>query len=149
MTNTFLKKLYKSNKIDLVQPNENIKDAYLNKSDDYLDTAKLCVDNDKLEQSVSMSYYSMYYSVLALLFNTGIKSEVHTASILILNKVYGLDDSKISFAKTERVDKQYFIDFSIAKEESEELIEMVLRNKGIQIVSNQLPKSKRWRKRKR
>ena len=40
-------------------------------------------------------------------------------------------------------------DLVIQFDQSEELIEMVLRNKGIQIVSNQFPKSKRWRKRKR
>jgi len=40
--------------------------------------------NKKLEEAVSMAYYSMYYSLLALLFRVGIKSENHTASIFLL-----------------------------------------------------------------
>lgn len=40
-------------------------------------------------------------------------------------------------------------DLSLQFDQTEELIEMVLRNKGIPIVSNELPKSKRWRRRKR
>ncbi len=40
-------------------------------------------------------------------------------------------------------------DLAVQFDQTEELIEMVLRNKGIQIVSNELPKQKYWRKRKR
>ncbi len=40
-------------------------------------------------------------------------------------------------------------DLALQFDQFEELIEMVLRNKGIQLAANEMPKSKRWRRRKR
>jgi len=40
-------------------------------------------------------------------------------------------------------------ELALQLDQSEELIEMVLRNKGIRIVANEMPKSKFWRRRKR
>jgi len=40
-------------------------------------------------------------------------------------------------------------DLALQFDQSEDLIEMVLRNKGIQIVTNELPRFKRWRRQKR
>ncbi len=40
------------------------KTAYLKKSESNLTSARLQFDNDLFEQSVSMAYYSMYYSVM-------------------------------------------------------------------------------------
>jgi uncharacterized protein (UPF0332 family) len=56
-----------------------------------------------------MAYYSMYYSVLALFFATGIKCENHTAALILLDDVFGIDRSAIESAKTERIDKQYYV----------------------------------------
>ena len=73
----FLEKLREEGKLKLVEPSEEVKQAYLRKSASYLDSAKLLLENEKLEEAVSMAYYSMYYSLLALLFKVGIKSENH------------------------------------------------------------------------
>ncbi len=53
----------------------------------------------------------MYNILLALLFKTGIKSENHNASIILLNLLFGERDlyNKISNAKKERIDKQYYV----------------------------------------
>jgi 3-deoxy-D-arabino-heptulosonate 7-phosphate (DAHP) synthase len=40
-------------------------------------------------------------------------------------------------------------DLALQFDQTEELIEMILRNRGVSIVSNEIPKSKRWRKRTR
>ncbi len=94
----------------LVEPSEEVKNAYLTKS--------------KLEEAISMAYYSMYYSLLALLFKVGIKSENHTASIILMKLLFGLDNSEIMKAKKERIDKQYYVDFEIAESDVEELIKI-------------------------
>jgi len=119
----FLAKLKGEGKLKAVEPSEEVKEAYLTKSESNLSSAKLLLENDKLEESVYLAYYSMYNSLLALLFWVGIKSENHSASIILLRKVFDIDNPDISFAKRERVDKQYYVDFHVTKEDVEELIE--------------------------
>lgn len=108
----FLSKLKEEGKLELVEPSEEICSAYLEKASNCLKSAKLLLENELLENSVSMSYYAMYNSVTALLFKSGIKCENHTGAILILNKAFGRTDlfRVISSAKKERIDKQYYVD---------------------------------------
>ncbi|OYT37793.1 DNA-binding protein [Candidatus Pacearchaeota archaeon ex4484_31] len=87
-----------------------------------LESAKILLKNKKLEEAISMAYYSMYYSLLALLFRVGIKSENHTVSIILLKELFGLDNSEILEAKEERIDKQYYVDFKIAEEDVKQMI---------------------------
>ena len=63
-----------------------MKTAYRKKAESHLVSARLLLDNDLFEQSVSMAYYSMYYSVMALFFASGIKCENHTAAIVLLKE---------------------------------------------------------------
>ena len=105
----FLKKLYNDKDLQLVAPNDVVKAAYLKKSESFLASAKLLRDNERFEESVSLTYYSMYYSVLALFFATGIKCENHSAAIILLDEIFGIDNSAIKSAKSERIDKQYYV----------------------------------------
>lgn len=118
----FFIKLHQEGKLQLVEPSQEITASYLKKSDSHIESAKLLLNNDRLEEGVSLTYYSMYYSVLALFFRAGIKCENHSASIILLKELFNIDNMIISYAKKERIDKQYYVDFSIAKEEVEELI---------------------------
>lgn len=88
---SFLVKLYKKGVIKVVAPSDEIRDSYFSKSESYLDSAKILIKENKLEETVSLLYYSMYYSLLGLLFEIGIKSENHTASIELLSSVFGID----------------------------------------------------------
>ena len=118
----FLTKLKKEGKLNLVEPSEEIKQSYLEKSESNLVSAKILLENNRLEESVTLAYYSMYHSLVALLFKSGIKSENHTASIILLKEIFEIDNSEISFAKKERVDKQYYVDFEITKKQVEDSI---------------------------
>ncbi len=113
----FLAKLFDERKLQLVDPSEEIKQSYLKKSENNLISAKILLENNKLEESVSLVYYSMYHMLTALLFKTGIKCENHSASIILLNELFSIDNSGIFFAKKERVDKQYYTDFYVTKQE--------------------------------
>lgn len=123
----FFTKLHKEGKLLLVEPSEEMKAAYFKKSDSYIISARILLKNNRLEESVSMSYYSMYYSLQALLFKTGIKCENHTAAIMLLGKVFKINPSDIFSAKKERIDKQYYVDFSINEQDAEELISIAQR----------------------
>lgn len=111
MRNNFLSKLKEEEKLELVEPSEEVCFSYLEKADNCLASAKLLFENNLYENSVSMSYYTMYNSLVALLFKLGIKSENHSGSILLLKLL--LDEEAlfklISDAKKERIDKQYYV----------------------------------------
>lgn len=138
MRNNFLNNMKKERKLELVEPSENICDSYSEKSANCLKSAKLLLQNNLYENSISMSYYAMYNLLLALLFKVGIKCENHGASILLLKLLFEEEDlSKlISNAKKERIDKQYYVTTDkdeITKDIAEELLhrseEFVLKTK--------------------
>lgn len=115
----FLVKLHKKGELKLVDPSETIKDSYIAKSESNIISAKILLNNNKLEEAVALTYYSMYNMLTALLFRVGIKCENHAASIILLEKVFGISNKDISVAKEERIDKQYYVDFHITKKEVE------------------------------
>ena len=118
----FLIKLKKEGKLKVIEPNRNVKESYIEKSRDSLKSAEILLENGQIVNSVPMAYYSMYNMLTALLYFVGIRCENHSASIIILKELFEIDNSKISFAKTERVDKQYYINFKVTKAEVESLI---------------------------
>ena len=126
----FLNKIKEEGKLELVEPSEEICDSYLEKADNCLKSAKLLLKNNLYENSISMSYYVMYNSLTALFFKVGIKSENHSASILLFNKLFKRGDlfRIISFAKKERIDKQYYVaskhnplNFKLVKESAQDM----------------------------
>mgnify|MGYP000025295267 CR=1 FL=1 len=82
-----------------------------------MESSKLLFDNNKLEESIGLTYYSMYHMLTALLRKIGIKCENHTGSIILMKEIFNLDNSDISKVKKERIDKQYYSDFEITKDE--------------------------------
>jgi uncharacterized protein (UPF0332 family) len=118
----FLSKLNREGKLELLEPSEEMKDSYIFKSESNLVSAKILLNSNRLEESVGLAYYSMYHLLTALLFKVGIKSENHSASIILLKELFDLENKEISDAKTERIDKQYYVNFVITKSEVEDTI---------------------------
>ena len=127
---SFLRKLKKEGKLELVEPTEEICRSYTEKADNCLKSAKLLLQHNLYENSVSMSYYTMYNLLTALLFKCGMKCENHAASIILFKRLFGRADlfKIISFAKEERIDKQYYVtskkDFVLTKEATEDMLKM-------------------------
>jgi len=127
MTNKFLNKLKEEEKLELVEPSEDICNSYSEKSANCLKSAKLLLLNNLYENSIGQSYYAMYNIMLVLLFRVGIKCENHGGSILLLKLLFGEKDlyTLISDAKKERIDKQYYVTTEkdeITKEIADELL---------------------------
>lgn len=120
----FLAKIKKEKKLQVVGPSSSIKQSYIEKSESNLISAKILIEHDRLEEAVSLTYYSMYHLVTALLFAVGIKCENHMASIILLREVFGIENEDILLAKKERVDKQYYTDFNVTKKEVEDSIKV-------------------------
>jgi len=121
---SFLSKLKREGKIYLVEPSEEICSSYLEKAENCLKSASILLDNRLYENSISMSYYVMYNALTALFFRTGIKCENHAGAIILFKRMFGRNDlyKLISFAKEERVDKQYYVDFLLTKESAQDLL---------------------------
>ncbi len=121
--NSFVKRLVKEGKIKLTEPSEDVMEAYLIKSDRSLLSSKTLLGIGNYEDAIALSYYSMYYSVLALFFKCGIKSENHTGAIILLKELFDIDTDLLENAKKERVDKQYYVDFKTTEKELKEAID--------------------------
>jgi len=125
---SFLTKLKNERKLELVEPSGEICSSYTEKANNCLKSAKLLLQSNLFENSVSMSYFTMYNSSTALLFKVGIKCENHAGSILVFKKLFGRKDlfKIISFAKEERIDKQYYVtsekNFVLTKESAEDMV---------------------------
>ena len=141
---SFLSKLKKEGKLEIINSSEEIKKSYFEKSESNLISSKLLFENNRLEESVALAYYSMYHILTALLFKVGIKCENHTGSIILLKELFLIDNSDILIAKKERLDKQYYTDFNITKEEvkdsikSAEIFNDTLRDFISKLTSKQL-----------
>lgn len=105
----FLNKLRLEKKLQLVAHSDELCSAYSLKADDSLKIAKLVFKNKFYESCVINSYYGMYNISLALLFKCGIKSENHSATIMLLNELLKIDVSVIRQAKKDRIDAQYYL----------------------------------------
>ena len=116
----FLVNLIKQGRLKFVEPNENLSVSYRDKSQSNFESSKILLKNNKLEEAVSLIYYSMYNLVLSLLYKIGIKSENHSASIFLLKEIFEFDNALILEAKRERIDKQYYVGFKISKKELDE-----------------------------
>lgn len=119
----FLIKLKIEEKLNIVDPSDEIKESYINKSENSIKSATILLDSGQIDDSVSLTYYSMYNMLTALLRKTGIKCENHMGAIIILKELFNFDNSKILSAKTERIDKQYYIDFKVTREQVEKMVE--------------------------
>jgi len=121
-TTSFLNKLRKEGRLELVEPSEEVKQSYLEKSESNFISARILLDNNRLEEVVYLIYYAPYNILLALLFKVGIKNENHSASIILLKEIFEIDNSFILNAKKERINIQYYVDFNLTKENIEGLI---------------------------
>lgn len=123
----FIQKLVKENKIELVEESEEICQSYNQKSENSLKAAKILLEQNLIEESTSMSYYAMFHKTTALFRRIGIKCENHAATIILLQELFTIDNKDLSFAKEERIDKQYYTNFIITKQDTEELLKKAER----------------------
>lgn len=114
---SFLKKIKKQKQLKIVKPSEEIKEAYLETSESYFSSAKTLFKIGKSKEPTQLVYFSVYYSILALLFKIGIKCENHTSSIILLNEIFKVDNKDIAQVKEKRIKAQYYTDFQVTKNE--------------------------------
>jgi uncharacterized protein (UPF0332 family) len=98
--------------VSLTDPSENLAQAYLAKARDALEVMRTLEDKS-YSWAVSSCYYTMYYSVYAILMRLGIKSEIHSCTITlmryVLSDIFVENDAKIfERAFESRIENQYY-----------------------------------------
>ncbi len=114
------------NGIELVEPNENLAKAYIKKAEDSL-SASLILDNNK-DWKISSLYYTMYFSVYAILMKIGVKCEIHSCTIafvdVFLNKYLTKDEIELlNKSMKARIDVQYYTNRNISESLYKNMIE--------------------------
>ncbi len=109
----------KSDGLTLVEPNDNLSNAYIKKAEEALESARLNIAKD---WKISAAYYSLYFSLYSILMKIGIKCEIHSCTIEFAKRFLGeyFNEDEISFLEASlkaRIDSQYYVDRSVSDEQ--------------------------------
>lgn len=136
------------NGIELVEPNSNLAEAYLKKAEDSLETMRLAKSRD---WKISTAYYTIYFSIYAILMRIGVKCEIHSCTIEFMKRFLSDDfDSQeqrfIEGSMKARIDAQYFINRDVPDELYDDLIKkapwFLVKCKGVVIRMDERKRNK-------
>ena len=105
----------------IVEPSEKLGVSYLKLSEEAIGTMQREKEKN-MRFSISAGYYSIYYSVYAIMQKLGFKSEIHICSIKFvqefLNEFYSDKDLELlERALMIRKNLQYYVDRTVNKED--------------------------------
>ena len=112
--------------IELIEQNPNLSNEYFEKAENALRAVKALEGNK--EWQISSAYYSMYFSLYAILMRIGIKCEIHSCTIEIMKMTLTkyFSDEEINLLQkslTARVDSQYYTDRDVKEEQRINMVE--------------------------
>ena len=93
--------------IELIEPNENICQAYLKDADESI----LTLGKNAGKWQVVMAYYASYNALYAVAAKAGIKSEIHDCTLALM-PLLGFTVEEVAFLqklKKDRIDAQYYL----------------------------------------
>jgi len=129
--------------LSLIEPNVNLAGAYLKKAEDALNSIHLNVVRD---WKISTAYYSVYFSLYAILMKLGVKCEIHSCTVAFAKRFLGdyfdVDDFLfIEDSLKARVDSQYYVDRTVPDLQFNRMIEkspeFFVKCKGIIVKLNE------------
>lgn len=91
-------------------------DEFLKKSERFLITSKLSLENGDYDSSVSRCYYAMFYAAQALLLKHGLIAASHKGVITLFGQNFiktGIIDRKFGRALSDAYDKRIIGDYSV------------------------------------
>ena len=97
--------------IELVEPSDNLRDAYIIKAEEALETLRTSKSRD---WQLTTAYYTIYHGIYSLLMTIGVKCEIHSCTIeftkRFLKEYFTSDDFElIDKAFSARIDSQYYV----------------------------------------
>jgi uncharacterized protein len=103
---------------------------YISRAQEALDSARILLDNEKFNSTVSEAYYSMYYSARALLSFKDFHPKRHSGVLTLLglefvNKDYIEETYGRAFAKDMQLREKadYDVSFKASRKEAEGIID--------------------------
>lgn len=125
------------NGIELIEPNANLAEAYLKKSESSLASMRVVEDQEWI---IAMAYCSMHFSLYAILMKIGVKCEIHSCALECVRQLLSQNytEEECAFLRKSlqaRIDKQYYTDREVAQEQSDEMVgrapEFLIKSKEI------------------
>jgi len=106
--------------LKLIEPSQDISDGYLKMAKDSLDVMNREKDKS-LVFGVSAGYYSLYYSLYAVMQKMGVKSEIHSCSIAFmksfLKEFYDFSDVELmELSFNLRNTLQYYVGRNVSQD---------------------------------
>ncbi|HLC57439.1 MAG TPA: hypothetical protein VJH95_02620 [Candidatus Nanoarchaeia archaeon] len=111
--------LSKKEGLSFVEPNQNLANAYLLKSEQALESLRI---NTIKDWRIATAYYTMYFAVYSLLMKIGIKCEIHSCTLAFAKEFLSAYFTKeeIKFfedALQARTDTQYYVNREVPDEQ--------------------------------
>jgi uncharacterized protein (UPF0332 family) len=147
------------NGIELIEPNDNLRDAYIIKAEDSLATLRLIKSKD---WELTTAYYTIYHGIYSLLMKIGIKCEIHSCTIEFTKRYLKNHFSKEDFellnkAFSARNDSQYYVDRKVSDKKYNLIIKktplflvkcknIILKQKEIENIRSEITKLKNKKK---
>ena len=111
--------------LSLVEPNSNLANAYIKKAEEALESMRVNIFKD---WKISTAYYTVYFSLYAVLMKLGVKSEIHSCTIEFAKRFLKeyFEEKELDFIEDSlkaRVDSQYYINRTVPDEQYNKMIQ--------------------------
>ena len=105
--------------LSLVDPNSDLANAYIKKAEEALESVRVNIIKD---WKISTAYYTIYFSLYAVLMKLGVKCEIHSCTIEFAKRFLKdyFEVNELDFTEDSlkaRVDSQYYIDRTVPDEQ--------------------------------
>ena len=133
----------KNEGLSLVEPNSDIANAYIKKAEEALESMRVNIIKD---WKISTAYYTLYFSLYAILMKLGVKYEIHSCTIEFAKRFLKdfFEANELDFIEDSlkaRVDSQYYIDRMVPDEQYNKMTkkapEFLVKCKSILIKLNE------------
>ncbi|MCK5449378.1 HEPN domain-containing protein [Candidatus Pacearchaeota archaeon] len=129
--------------LSLVEPNSDLANAYIRKAEEALESMQINIIKD---WKISTAYYTIYFSLYAVLMKLGVKCEIHSCTIEFTKRFLKEYFEEIELDFTEdslkaRIDSQYYVDRTVPDEQYNNMIqkspEFLVKCKSVLIKLNE------------
>jgi len=123
--------------LKLIEPNSNLAEEYYRNAEETLKVTNLIKDSGSNMWLATQKYYTEYLAAYALLMRIGIKTEIHSCTIKIIELLQEKDIIDFNYAdmlkddKELRIDNQYYLKNRPVDLDSNKLAQLLLKIRHI------------------